>query len=147
MIKTIVATPLWSKCEDETHIPKSGNLESSRTPKNSELDCRGKKTRIEMFFVPLERSWSLEVQNGLGWAIWRSAAQVMVERKVGSQIDSLTLDHLKSGIDPIPVCAGEVRHTLGKLSRRAKSLLQTSSQSKVWTGSYELPKSWESKLK
>ncbi len=39
-----VATPLWAKCEDETHIPKSGNLESSGTPKNSELDCRGQKT-------------------------------------------------------------------------------------------------------
>jgi hypothetical protein len=22
----IVATPLWGKCEDETHTPKSGNL-------------------------------------------------------------------------------------------------------------------------
>jgi hypothetical protein len=36
-----VATPLWDKCEDETHTPKSGKLESSGTPKNSELDCRG----------------------------------------------------------------------------------------------------------
>ncbi len=51
----IVATPLWAKCEDETHTPKSGNLESSATPKsgnlessatpkNSELDCRGQNT-------------------------------------------------------------------------------------------------------
>jgi hypothetical protein len=37
----IVATPLWDKCEDETHTPKSGKLESSRTPKNSELNYRG----------------------------------------------------------------------------------------------------------
>jgi hypothetical protein len=37
----IVATSLWAKCEGEAHTPKSGNLESSRTPKNSELDCRG----------------------------------------------------------------------------------------------------------
>jgi hypothetical protein len=36
-----VATPLWDKCEDETHTPKSGKLGSSWTPKNSELDCRG----------------------------------------------------------------------------------------------------------
>jgi len=36
-----VATPLWAKCEDETHTSKSGNLESSGTPKNLELDCRG----------------------------------------------------------------------------------------------------------
>jgi hypothetical protein len=39
-----VATPLWVKCEDETHTPKNGNLESSWTPKNLELDCRGKNT-------------------------------------------------------------------------------------------------------
>ncbi len=35
-----VATPLWAKCEDETHTPKSGKMESSGTPKNSELHCR-----------------------------------------------------------------------------------------------------------
>ncbi len=40
----IVATPLWVKCEDETHTPESENLESSGTPKNSELDCRGQNT-------------------------------------------------------------------------------------------------------
>jgi hypothetical protein len=39
-----VATPLWVKCEDETHTPKSGNLESFGTPENSELDFRGQKT-------------------------------------------------------------------------------------------------------
>jgi hypothetical protein len=36
-----VATPLWAKCEGEAHTPKSGKLESSGTPKDSELDCRG----------------------------------------------------------------------------------------------------------
>jgi hypothetical protein len=40
----IVATPLWAKCENETHTPKGGNLESSGTPENSELDCRGQNT-------------------------------------------------------------------------------------------------------
>jgi hypothetical protein len=43
-VTTTVATPLWSKCEDETHTPKSGNLESFGTPKNLELDCRGQNT-------------------------------------------------------------------------------------------------------
>jgi hypothetical protein len=42
--KILVATPLWGKCEDETHTPKSGNLESSGTPANSELDSRGQNT-------------------------------------------------------------------------------------------------------
>jgi hypothetical protein len=40
----VVATPLWAKCEGEAHTPKSGNLESSRTPKNSELELKGQKT-------------------------------------------------------------------------------------------------------
>jgi hypothetical protein len=42
--KNVVATPLWVKCEDETHTPKSGKLESFGTPKNSELDCKGQNT-------------------------------------------------------------------------------------------------------
>jgi hypothetical protein len=32
------------KCEDETHTPKSGNLESSGTPENLEFECRGQNT-------------------------------------------------------------------------------------------------------
>jgi hypothetical protein len=38
---TIVATPLWAKCEGEAHTPKSGKLESSGTLENSKCDCRG----------------------------------------------------------------------------------------------------------
>jgi hypothetical protein len=41
---TCVATPLWAKCEDEIHTPKSGNLESFGTPATSELDNRGQNT-------------------------------------------------------------------------------------------------------
>jgi hypothetical protein len=40
----IVATPLRAKCEGEAHTPKSGNLESSETPKNSELELKGQNT-------------------------------------------------------------------------------------------------------
>jgi hypothetical protein len=36
-----VATPLWVKCEGEAHTPKSGKLESSGTPENSEHECKG----------------------------------------------------------------------------------------------------------
>ncbi len=39
-----VATPLWAKCEGEAHTPKSGNLESSGTPENSELELKGQNT-------------------------------------------------------------------------------------------------------
>jgi hypothetical protein len=98
-----------------------------------------------VFFILLERPWSVDVENGLAWAVWTSATQVMGKRRAGSQTSNLTFDHKKSGIDPIPVCEDGVRHTVGKLMKRATSLLQTSSQSKVWAGSYELPKSRESK--
>jgi hypothetical protein len=43
-IHTSVTTPLWGKCEDETHTPKSGNLESFGTPANLELNNRAKNT-------------------------------------------------------------------------------------------------------
>jgi hypothetical protein len=36
-----VTTPLWAKCEGEAHTPKSGKLESSETPENSELNFKG----------------------------------------------------------------------------------------------------------
>jgi hypothetical protein len=38
-----------------------------------------------VFFIPLERSWSVDVDNGFAWAIWTFAAQVMVERRAESQ--------------------------------------------------------------
>jgi len=40
----LVVTPLWGKCKVATHTPENGTWESSGTPKNSELDCRGQNT-------------------------------------------------------------------------------------------------------
>jgi len=69
-----VATPFWGKCEDEICTPKSGNLESSRTLETLKLDCRGQTPRLEVFFIPLERSWSVDVENDLtpSCTIWRA---------------------------------------------------------------------------
>jgi hypothetical protein len=49
-----------------------------------------KTPRIRMFFISLESYESVDVENGLAWAIWSSAAQVMCKRNAGSQIGSLT---------------------------------------------------------
>jgi hypothetical protein len=46
----------------------------------------------------------------------------------------------------IPLRVGNVRHTIGKLSTRVTTLLQTSSRSKVCTKSYAPSKSRESRL-
>jgi hypothetical protein len=48
----IVATPLWGKCEVATHTPENGTWESSKTPENSEHDCRGQNTlHWDVFYI------------------------------------------------------------------------------------------------
>jgi hypothetical protein len=64
----------------------------------------------------------------------------MAKRRAGSQTASLTLDHKKLRIDPIYLAAKGVQHTLGKLSMRATTLLQTASGSEVCSQSYGAPK-------
>jgi hypothetical protein len=49
----------------------------------------------------------------------------MGKRRAGSQTGSLTLDHKKSRIDPIPTCVGRVQHGVEKLLRRATRLVQS----------------------
>ncbi len=115
-------------------------------PQLQSSTTEGKTLHLEEFFIPLEMSWSVHIENGLTWAIWIIAAQVMSKRRAESQTGNLTLDHKKSRINSIPVCADGVRHTVGKLLRKDTSLLQTSFQSEVWAESYEFPKSRESKL-
>jgi hypothetical protein len=41
----------------------------------------------------MERSWNLDVQNGLASPIWTSKTQVMAKRRVRSRIGNLTPDH------------------------------------------------------
>jgi hypothetical protein len=51
----------------------------------------------------------------------------MAKRKAESQTDSLTPDHGKSGIEPIPLRAGGVQQVVEKFSTRVITLVQTSS--------------------
>jgi len=79
--------PILRECENETHTPKIG------TPKILEFDCRGQNTSHWGAFYIIESYQSVDVENGLVWAIWASTTQVMAKRKVGNQIDSLTPNH------------------------------------------------------
>jgi hypothetical protein len=63
----LVATPFWGKCEDETRTSKSGNLKSSETPETSERNCKSQNTSHWGVLYTLERSWSVDVENGLAW--------------------------------------------------------------------------------
>jgi hypothetical protein len=62
-------------------------------PKTQSLIARVKTPCIEILIILLKRSWSVDVENGLAWAIWTFIAQVMVERRAGSQTDNLTPNH------------------------------------------------------
>jgi hypothetical protein len=66
----------------------------------------------------------------------------MAKRKDNSQINNLIPE--KSGIDPISMCADGMRHIVRKLSMRATTLFQISSQLEVCTQSFGAPKLRES---
>jgi hypothetical protein len=99
-------TPLWDKCEDETHIPKSGKLESSRTPKNSELDCRG--------------------QISLHWSVLYVIGKVLKCRcpkwPCMSHLNICSPSYGQKR-DMIPTSTEWMQHGVGKLSRRATTLV------------------------
>jgi len=62
-------------------------------PKFQSSIARVKTPHIGVFFTSLESYCSVNVENGLAWAIWTSAAQVMAKRRTGNQTSSLTPDH------------------------------------------------------
>jgi hypothetical protein len=70
----------------------------------------------------------------------------MAKRRAGSQIASLTFDYKKSGIDPIYLAPDDMPHTIGKLSMRTTTFLETALRSEVCLQSYGAPKSKESRL-
>jgi len=74
-------------------LAKVGTWSPPGLPKLQSSIAGVKTPCLEVFFIPLERSWSVDVENGLAWAIRISATQVMVEKRVRSQIGSLTPDH------------------------------------------------------
>jgi hypothetical protein len=61
-------------------------------------------------------------------------------------LGKLAPDHSRSGITLISLRVGGMRHIVEKLSMRATTLLQTSSQLEAYTQSYGPPKLWESQL-
>jgi hypothetical protein len=128
---TLLQPHFWKSVRMTLTLPKWRLGSPPRLPKLQSSITGVKTPFLEAFVMSLESYWSVDVENGLAWAICTSKAQVMAKRRAGSQTGSLTLDHQKSGIDLTSVCAGGLRHTIGKFSRRTTSLLQTSSQSEV----------------
>jgi hypothetical protein len=83
---TFCHNPILRECEDETHTPEMGTLESSRIFETSKFDCRGQNTLHWGVHYIIGKYQSVDVENGLAWAIWTSTAQVMAKRKAGVKL-------------------------------------------------------------
>jgi hypothetical protein len=70
-----------------------GSWSSKWTFESSNRNSRGQTHQLEKFFITLKSYWNINVKNGLASFIWTSETQVMVKRKAGNQIGSLTFDH------------------------------------------------------
>jgi hypothetical protein len=65
---------------------RNGDLGSPSRLLKIQNSIVGVKTpRLGQFFILLKRSWSVDVKNGLAWAIRISTTQVMCKRRAGSQ--------------------------------------------------------------
>jgi hypothetical protein len=91
---------------------------------------------IETLLISLKKFWNIDLRNWLTWPIWTLNTQVMAKRRVGSQISNLIPAHWELGIAPISLRVGGMRHIVEKISTRATTLLQTSSQSEVYRQNY-----------
>jgi hypothetical protein len=135
-----VATPLWVKCEDETHTPKSGNLESPGTPENSEFEFRGQNTLHWGFLYTIGKVLKCRCPK---WPCmshldaWSSSYGQKKGRESNWQFDSRPLKVRNRPEFDV--------YRRSATWRRATRLLQTSSQLEVWARSYGCPKSQESK--
>jgi hypothetical protein len=74
-------------------LPKWGLGSPSGLPKFQSSIVGVKTLCIGVLFISLESYQSVDVENGLAWAIWTSTAHIMAKRRAGSQTSSLTSNH------------------------------------------------------
>jgi len=141
---TIVATLLWPSVGVKPNTWKSWDLESSGTPECSELDKKAQNTLhwgvLDVIGKVLKRRYRKCPRIGHLDICHPSYGQKK-GRESNWQFDSRSL---KVGNQPLPKSELRVKYVVGKISTRATSLVQTSLQSDLAVGSYELPKSRDS---
>ncbi len=84
-------------------LPKWGLGSPLGLPKLQSLIVGDKTPRIGVFFISLESYWSLNVENGLAWAIWTSVVQVMAKKRLGIKL-AVWLPTTKSRESTRPRC-------------------------------------------
>jgi len=61
----VVATPLWASVRMRLTLPKLGTWSPPGLLQLQSSTAEGKTPLLEVIFIPLERSRSVDVQNGL----------------------------------------------------------------------------------
>jgi hypothetical protein len=94
----IVTTPLWPSVGVKPNTWKSWGFGVLRDSWMFRARQQGPKNlAFGVFLVSLERSWNIDIENGLALVIWTFATQVIGKRRAGKQknsrADSLTPDH------------------------------------------------------
>jgi len=74
-------------------LPKLGLGSPPGLPKLHSSIARVKTLCIGVLFISLKSYRSVHVENGLAWAIWTFAVQVMAKRRIGNQIGKWTPNH------------------------------------------------------
>ncbi len=92
-INTCVATLLWESVRMKFTLLKWGLGSPPGLPKLQSSIPGVKTPCIGVLFISLKNYRSVDVENGLAWAIWTSVTQVMAKRRAGSQTNSLAPDH------------------------------------------------------
>jgi hypothetical protein len=93
LISEVSQPHFWKSVRMKLTLSKWGLGSPPGLPKLQSSIAGVKTPCIVMFFISLENYWNVDVENGLAWAIWIFATQVMAKRKAGSQIGTLTPDH------------------------------------------------------
>jgi hypothetical protein len=129
----IVLQPYFERVWGWNSHSRNGDLESSETFEILEFDCRGQNTSYWGVLYIIKklskcRCWKWARMGHLD--MYSTSYGKTKRRKLNWQFDSRPLK-VGNRPDPTPMHANGVRYTVGKLSRRATSLLQTSPQLEV----------------
>jgi hypothetical protein len=76
----------WKSVRMTLTLPKWGLGSPSRLPKLQSSIAGVKTPHLEAFLISLKIYRSVDVENGLAWAIWTSVAQVMAKRRPGVKL-------------------------------------------------------------
>jgi hypothetical protein len=94
-----LSQPYLAKCGGEAqHLEKVRSWSPPGLSNVQSSTVRPKTSRIGVFLVSLERSWSVDIENALALGIWTSVAQVMGKRRVGTlKVENRPLSEVRIG--------------------------------------------------